>query len=68
VLEYLGRFLDVDGLVIASRWHGVYVRHASEPFCLLHPAPQATALVGFGGAGMTLSFGAAEEAVAAASR
>jgi hypothetical protein len=30
---------------------------------VLHPAPGATAIVGFGGAGMTLSFVATEEAL-----
>jgi len=62
VLGYLQRFLDTSGLAIASRWHGTYVRHPSEAFSILHPAPGVTALVGFGGAGMTLSFGAAAQA------
>jgi hypothetical protein len=44
--------------------HRVYVKHASDPFCVLEPAHNVTALVGFGGAGMTLSFGAAEDVVA----
>lgn len=66
VLEYLRSFADLDGVEIASRWHGVYVRHPHEPFCVLPLAANVIALVGFGGAGMTLSFGAAEEAVAIA--
>src|SRR5262249_824980 len=64
VLEYLRSFADVEHLEIASRWHGVYVKHPRDPFCVLTPAANVTALVGFGGAGMTLSFGAAEEVVA----
>lgn len=63
VLDYLGRFFVMSGIEIASRWHGIYVKHRTEPFCVLHPAPGATAIVGFGGAGMTLSFGATEEAL-----
>jgi len=64
VLAYLGTFLDVADPEITSRWHGVYVKHPSEPFCVVRPAVNVTALVGFGGAGMTLSFGAAEEVTA----
>jgi glycine/D-amino acid oxidase-like deaminating enzyme len=48
------------GVNIASRWHGMYVKHASEPYVVARPAPGAVAAVGFGGAGMTLSLGAME--------
>ena len=65
VLRYLDRFLDLQGVDIGSRWHGTYVKHPTESFCVLAPAPNVTALVGFGGAGMTLSFGVAEEVVRA---
>jgi FAD dependent oxidoreductase TIGR03364 len=63
VLRYLDGFLDLQGVDIASRWHGTYVKHPIESFCVLEPAPNVIALVGFGGAGMTLSFGVAEEVV-----
>jgi FAD dependent oxidoreductase TIGR03364 len=65
VLGYLSTFLDAPGLRIASRWHGTYVKHPSAPYLILHPAPGVTAVTGLGGAGMTLSFGLAEQAVAA---
>jgi FAD dependent oxidoreductase TIGR03364 len=63
VLEYLDSFLPIPGLTIASRWHGVYVKHPKEPFVVLEPAPAVTAVTGLGGAGMTLSFGLAEKVV-----
>ena len=64
VLDYLKTFLDAPGLRIATRWHGTYVKHMSEPFVVIHPAPAVTAITGVGGAGMTLSFGLAEQVVA----
>ena len=64
ILNYLHTFLRVPDLHIAARWHGIYVKHATEPYLLFHPAPQATVVGGVGGAGMTLSFGLAERVVA----
>lgn len=63
ILGYLDTFLEVPGLRVAARWHGVYSRHAVEPFVVLGPAPGVTAVTGVGGAGMTLSFGLAERVV-----
>jgi FAD dependent oxidoreductase TIGR03364 len=63
ILDYLNTFLRVPDLRIASRWHGVYAKHPTEPFTIAHPAPGATAIVGVGGAGMTLSFGLADHVV-----
>lgn len=65
VLDYLGGFLDVSDVEISSRWHGMYVKHPTDPFCVVRPRSNVTALVGFGGAGMTLAFGAAEQVVGA---
>jgi FAD dependent oxidoreductase TIGR03364 len=63
ILEYLRTFLDAPGLRIASRWHGIYVRHPAAPYFVAHPLPEATVITGVGGAGMTLSFGLAEQVV-----
>jgi FAD dependent oxidoreductase TIGR03364 len=63
ILEYLATFLDVPGLKIASRWHGIYVKHPAEPYKVAEPADGVTAVTGLGGAGMTLSFGLAEQVV-----
>lgn len=64
ILEYLATFLDVPDLQIASRWHGIYVKHPTEPYVVARPAEGVTAVTGLGGAGMTLSFGLAEHVVA----
>lgn len=63
VLGYLGTFLDAPGLKIASRWHGVYARHPEELAVIVQPHPGVTVITGVGGAGMTLSFGLAEQVV-----
>lgn len=63
ILDYLQTFLNVPDLQIAARWHGIYVKHPTEPFLIFHPAPNATVIGGVGGAGMTLSFGLAEKIV-----
>jgi glycine/D-amino acid oxidase-like deaminating enzyme len=63
ILEYLNGFFDATSLTVASRWHGVYAKHRTEPYVAARVEPWVTALVGFGGAGMTLSFGAAEAVV-----
>ncbi len=63
ILDYLRTFLDYPELRVAARWHGVYAKHPTEPFLVLRPGPQVTAVVGVGGAGMTLSFGLAEQVV-----
>jgi D-hydroxyproline dehydrogenase subunit beta len=64
VLGYLKTFLRVPELRIASRWHGTYAKHPTEPYLIEHPADGVTMIVGLGGAGMTLSFGLAEQVVA----
>jgi D-hydroxyproline dehydrogenase subunit beta len=63
ILEYLNRFLDVPGLQVVSRWHGTYARHLEQPYVVLSPFPGVRAVTGLGGAGMTLSFGLAEDVV-----
>jgi FAD dependent oxidoreductase TIGR03364 len=64
VLDYLAGFLTVPNLRLAARWHGIYVKHSTEPYFLTCPAAGATIVTGLGGAGMTLSFGLAEQVVA----
>jgi len=39
VLGYLKTFLDAPGLRIASRWHGTYAKHPTEPYLIEHPLP-----------------------------
>jgi FAD dependent oxidoreductase TIGR03364 len=63
ILTYLKTFLTIPDLTIAARWHGVYVKHATRPYVVARPAPDTLAVTGVGGAGMTLSFGLAEQTV-----
>jgi FAD dependent oxidoreductase TIGR03364 len=63
ILAYLRKFVTIPDLTIASRWHGVYVKHPTEAYLVAHPAPEMLAVTGVGGAGMTLSMGLAEQTV-----
>jgi FAD dependent oxidoreductase TIGR03364 len=64
ILAYLRTFLAVPDLRIAARWHGVYVKHPTDAFVIAEAGPPGMlAVTGLGGAGMTLSFGLAEEVV-----
>ncbi|MFO0956177.1 MAG: TIGR03364 family FAD-dependent oxidoreductase [Isosphaeraceae bacterium] len=63
ILAYLRGFLDLPGLQIASRWHGCYAKHPTEPYWVARPSPGVTIATGLGGAGMTLSFGLADRVV-----
>jgi D-hydroxyproline dehydrogenase subunit beta len=65
ILDYLNRFLNLPDVPIAARWHGVYVKHPTEPWVVARPADGVLAVTGVGGAGMTLSFGLADRLVAA---
>ena len=64
ILAELRRFLRWPELEIASRWHGFYVKHATQPWVVLRPEADCTVVTGLGGAGMTLCFGLAEQVVA----
>lgn len=46
---------------IESRWNGCYAKHPTDPLTRLQPQPNVTICISPGGAGMTLSFGWAEE-------
>ena len=61
MLRELRRQFSFPDWTIESRWHGCYAKHPSEPFCRISPRPDVTICVSPGGAGMTLSFGWAEE-------
>jgi FAD dependent oxidoreductase TIGR03364 len=63
IFAYLETFTMIPDLTIAARWHGIYVKHATEPFVIARPSPESLAVTGAGGAGMTLSFGLAEQVV-----
>jgi FAD dependent oxidoreductase TIGR03364 len=61
ILKFLRVLADLPDRTIAARWHGVYAKHPTKPFVALEPQPGCVLAVAPGGAGMTLSFGIAEE-------
>jgi D-hydroxyproline dehydrogenase subunit beta len=61
ILQYLQSFADLGQYRIVERWHGVYSRTQNNNILVLEPEPGVTIVNGLGGAGMTLSFGLAEE-------
>ena len=63
ILDYAGTFLRAPSLDVAQHWHGVYAKHATQPFISLSPEPGVRIVTGAGGSGMTLSFGIAERTV-----
>ncbi|MCC7390316.1 MAG: TIGR03364 family FAD-dependent oxidoreductase [Phycisphaerales bacterium] len=62
ILDHTRRMLSGLDLRIADRWLGTYAKltDPSAPF-VRHPAEGVAVITGVGGAGMTLSFGLAEE-------
>ncbi|MCU0381588.1 MAG: TIGR03364 family FAD-dependent oxidoreductase [Chitinophagaceae bacterium] len=62
ILSYLKGFALFPNMQVAETWHGVYAKmtDGSTEFCAT-PEPGVYIVNGLGGAGMTLSFGLAEE-------
>ena len=58
ILRELRKILDLPTWDIAERWTGTYAKHPEQPFVEID-VPGGKIVTGFGGAGMTLSFGAA---------
>ena len=65
VLTYLKGFAHVPSFDIAATWHGVYAKLPGQTEWIAQPEIGVTVVNALGGAGMTLSFGLAEEVVAA---
>lgn len=63
IMQYLSSFFYTERLTITERWHGVYPKYKEGLHLLLEPEKNVTIVNGLGGAGMTLSFGLAEEVV-----
>lgn len=63
ILDYLKTFVNIGNLKITERWHGVYPKVQGNIDMVVEVEPGVTIVNGLGGAGMTLSFGLAEELI-----
>lgn len=64
VLDYLRKFVQVRDWSVTQTWNGVYTKLTDgEADLFFSPEPYVYVINGLGGAGMTLSFGLAEELV-----
>ena len=61
ILDCLRGMVRLPSWEIAARWHGIYAKHPSRLIYTAEPQPGAKVVTAPGGAGMTLSFGFAEE-------
>lgn len=65
VLADLDRWLDVPVRQITDRWYGTYAKAPGGAHVWIDtPTDGVTVVTGFGGAGMTLAFGTAEDVIA----
>jgi len=62
ILRYARGFLAIP-VEIAQHWHGVYAKHPEKPYLSFSPIRNVQVVTAAGGAGMTLSFGLAEDTV-----
>lgn len=61
ILEYLDTFVTLPDHKITGRWHGIYAKHPTKLFVTESVDNHLHIAVAPGGAGMTLSFGLAED-------
>jgi FAD dependent oxidoreductase TIGR03364 len=63
ILDYLNTFAVAPSFEIAERWHGIYPKLAGKTEFIAAPEEGVTIVNGLSGAGMTFSFGLADEVV-----
>lgn len=63
ILDYLYTFANAPVFEIGEYWNGIYAKVSGRTEFVANPADGVTVVTGLGGAGMTLSFGLAEEMV-----
>lgn len=63
ILDYLQQFIAIPKLEIVERWHGIYSKLKEGTHWVEEVEPGVTIVNGLGGAGMTLSFGIAEQVI-----
>jgi FAD dependent oxidoreductase TIGR03364 len=63
ILDYLKTFAIIPGLKINQTWNGTYAKLKGKTEFVTFPENGVTIINGLSGAGMTLSFGLAEEVV-----
>ncbi len=61
ILRELRKVIQLPDWTIAERWHGTYAKHPTALVYAIEPVPGVFIRTGTGGAGMTMSFGLAEE-------
>jgi FAD dependent oxidoreductase TIGR03364 len=62
ILDYLKKFARFENEVITETWNGIYPKLTDgSNYLVLEPESGVTIINGFGGAGMTLSFGFCEQ-------
>ncbi|MEO6453102.1 MAG: TIGR03364 family FAD-dependent oxidoreductase [Ginsengibacter sp.] len=64
IVKYLKQFANIDSWRLVQTWNGIYPKMTNEETDLfIEPEPGVFIINGLGGAGMTLSFGLAEEII-----
>jgi FAD dependent oxidoreductase TIGR03364 len=60
ILRELRSVITLPNWNIEERWHGVYLKHPTQPVFAAEPWPDVHVRTGTGGSGMTMAFGLAE--------